>query len=51
LPRRVAAFDPENATESFDISRDGKLIVASWDQLWSLVIADGIVGITRSRQN
>jgi Tol biopolymer transport system component len=49
--RRVGAFDPDTTTESFGISRDGKLIVASWDQLWTLIIADQIPGITYRRQN
>ncbi len=44
LRRRVAAFDPDTTTESFGISRDGRLIVANWDQLWSLVIGDSIPG-------
>jgi hypothetical protein len=47
--RRLAAFDPDSTTESFGISAKGRLIVASWDQLWSLVIADRIPGIERHR--
>lgn len=47
--RRLAAFDPDTTTESFGISPEGRLIVASWDQLWSLMIADRIPGVEHSR--
>jgi Tol biopolymer transport system component len=49
LRRRLAAFDQDSTTESFGISARGRLIVASWDQLWSLVIADRVPGIERRR--
>jgi hypothetical protein len=45
---RVAAFDPDSTAESFAITRVGKLVVATWDQLWSLMIADGIPGLFSS---
>ena len=45
--RKLAAFDPERATESFGISRDGKTIaVAGWEQLFSLMAIDGVPGVT-----
>jgi serine/threonine protein kinase len=45
--RKLAAFDPERATESFGISRDGRTIaVAGWEQLFSLMAIDGVPGIT-----
>jgi hypothetical protein len=50
--RKLAAFDPDLATESFGLSPDGKrLVVASWDQLWSLMLAERIPGIVRPRLN
>jgi Tol biopolymer transport system component len=48
--RKLAAFDPDFATESLALSPDGRrLIVASWDQLWSVVVAERIPGVVRSR--
>jgi serine/threonine protein kinase len=48
--RKLGAFDADLATESFAISPDGKrLVVAGWDQLWSLMVADQIPGILRPR--
>jgi eukaryotic-like serine/threonine-protein kinase len=48
--RKVGAFDPDMATESFAVSPDGKrLVVAGWDQLWSLMIGEHIPGILRPR--
>jgi Tol biopolymer transport system component len=45
--RKLAAFDPERATESFGISRDGRTIaVAGWEQLFSLMAIDGVPGVT-----
>jgi serine/threonine protein kinase len=45
--RKLAAFDPERATESFGISRDGRTIaVAGWEQLYSLMAIDGVPGVT-----
>jgi hypothetical protein len=44
--RKLAAFDPERATESFGISRDGRTIaVAGWEQLFSLMAIDGVPGV------
>jgi serine/threonine protein kinase/roadblock/LC7 domain-containing protein len=44
--RKLAAFDPERATESFGISRDGHTIaVAGWEQLFSLMAIDGVPGV------
>jgi len=48
--RKLAAFDPERATESFGISRDGRTIaVAGWEQLFSLMSIDGVAGVTARR--
>jgi Tol biopolymer transport system component len=48
--RKLAAFDPDFATESLALSPDGKrLVIASWDQLWSLVLAERVPGIVRRR--
>jgi eukaryotic-like serine/threonine-protein kinase len=48
--RKLAAFDPDVATESLGLSPDGKrLMVASWDQLWSLMVAERIPGVVQSR--
>jgi Tol biopolymer transport system component len=44
--RPLAGFDSEAATESFGISRDGsRIVVAVWEQLFSLMIADGVPGV------
>jgi serine/threonine protein kinase/Tol biopolymer transport system component len=46
--RPVGAFDPETVTESFAISPDGKrLLVAAWDQLASVVLAERLPGLRR----
>ena len=48
--RKLAAFDPERATESFGISRDGRTIaVAGWEQLFSLMSIDGVPGVAAKR--
>jgi serine/threonine protein kinase len=48
--RKLAAFDPERATESFGISRDGRTIaVAGWEQLFSLMAIDGVPGVAAKR--
>jgi Tol biopolymer transport system component len=45
--RPLAGFDEDTAAESFGISPDGtRLIVASWEQTFSLVVADKVSGIT-----
>jgi Tol biopolymer transport system component len=49
--RKLAGFDPEFTTESFGISPDGsRLAIASWEQLFSLMIAERVPGITGRRQ-
>jgi Tol biopolymer transport system component len=41
--RQLAAFDGDLATESLDLSPDGKcLVIVSWDQLWSLTLAERV---------
>ncbi len=41
--RKLAAFDPDLAVESFGISPDGtRLVIAGWLQLFSLMEADGL---------
>jgi Tol biopolymer transport system component len=48
--RKLAAFNPDLATESLGLSPDGKrLVIASWDQLWSLMMAEQIPAIERPR--
>ena len=48
--RKLAGFDPEWATESLGLSPDGKhLIIASWDQFWTLALAERVPGIVRPR--
>ncbi|HEX9800914.1 MAG TPA: protein kinase [Thermoanaerobaculia bacterium] len=48
--RRLAGFDPELATESFGISPDGRHVaIAGWEQLFSLMIADGLEGVAPVR--
>jgi len=45
--RPLAGFDPERTTESFGISPDGaRVIIASWEQLFSLVIAERVPGVS-----
>ena len=47
----LAGFDPETATESFAISPDGKrLTTAGWEQLSSILLAEGVPGVTAVRQ-
>jgi TolB protein len=42
----LGGFDPEMATESFGISPDGsRMTVASWEQLFSLMLAERVPGI------
>jgi Tol biopolymer transport system component len=44
--RKVGGFDADLATESFALSPDGRrIVVASWDQAWSVMIADHVAGI------
>lgn len=46
--RPLGGFDPERATESFGISRDGKqLVVAGWEQLFSLMTLNGVPYVVR----
>jgi hypothetical protein len=44
--RKLGGFDPELITESFGISPDGsRLSIASWEQLFSLMLAERLPGI------
>ncbi len=44
--RPLAGFDPERTTESFGISPDGaRLTIASWEQLFSLMLAERVPGV------
>jgi eukaryotic-like serine/threonine-protein kinase len=50
--RPLAAFDADMRTESFAISPDGTMVVATGEeQLRSIVRADGLTGITRPRRS
>lgn len=45
--RALAGFDRESVTESFGLSADGGwLTLASWEQLSSIMSAEGLSGIT-----
>jgi Tol biopolymer transport system component len=44
--RPLGGFDPEASAESFAISPDGsRLVVASWEQLFSIMTAEGLEGL------
>src|SRR5262249_41420257 len=44
--RPLGGFDPEASAESFGISPDGsRLVVAGWEQLFSIMMAEGLEGI------
>jgi eukaryotic-like serine/threonine-protein kinase len=44
--RPLGGFDPEASAETFGISPDGsRLIVAGWEQLFSIMTAEGLDGI------
>ncbi|HVT17558.1 MAG TPA: hypothetical protein VHQ90_15450 [Thermoanaerobaculia bacterium] len=46
--RPLGGFDPDLAAESFAVSPDGKrLVVPGWEQLYSIMAAEGIPGIDR----
>ncbi len=46
--RKLGGFDSELTTESFGISPDGsRMVIASWEQLFSLMLAERIPGVTR----
>jgi len=48
--RPLGGFDPEIATESFGICPDGNhLVIASWDQVLSLVMAENVPGVAPQR--
>jgi serine/threonine protein kinase/Tol biopolymer transport system component len=48
--RPLAGFDPDWAAETFAISPDGKQIcLAEWEQVSSLMTAEGVPGIDRAR--
>ncbi len=50
--RPLAGFDAEIATESFAISPDGKrLTTAGWEQLSSILIAEGVGGVSPPRRS
>ncbi len=45
--RQIGGFDEESSTESFGISPDGRrLTVAGWDQVFSLVLAENVPGVS-----
>jgi Tol biopolymer transport system component len=45
--RALGGFDAETETESFGISPDGsRMMIASWERLFTVMEADGISGIT-----
>lgn len=49
--RPLAGFDPERTTESFGISPDGgRLTIASWEQLFSLMLAERVPGVSPRRE-
>jgi serine/threonine protein kinase len=44
--RPLGGFDPEASVESFGISPDGsRMVVAGWEQLFSIMTAEGLEGI------
>jgi hypothetical protein len=44
--RPLCCFDPDAATESFGLSpREGRMTVAAWEQVFSLVIAERVPGV------
>jgi Tol biopolymer transport system component len=44
--RPLGGFDPEASAESFAISPDGsRMVVAGWEQLFSIMTAEGLEGI------
>ena len=46
--RRLAGFDPDHITEWFGIAPDGsRLVIAEWDQVFSIMVADGVPGVAR----
>ena len=48
--RPLAGFDPDWAAETFAISPDGKKIcLAEWEQVSSLMTAEGVPGVDRAR--
>jgi hypothetical protein len=48
--RPLAGFDDERTTESFGISPDGsRLSIASWDQMFSLMLAERVPSIAPRR--
>lgn len=50
LRRKLAAFEIDGTTESLGISPDGKrLVIANWDELWNLMLAEHVPGIRRTR--
>jgi Tol biopolymer transport system component len=50
MRRKLGGFDAELTTESFGISPDGsRLAIASWEQLFSLMLAERIPGVARVR--
>lgn len=45
--RPIGGFDFEAETESFGVSPDGsRLLIASWERLFTVMEADGVTGIT-----
>jgi serine/threonine protein kinase len=50
--RPLGGFDAEAAVESFGLSRDGsRLMVAAWEQLFSLALAEGVSGVSPPRRS
>ncbi len=48
--RPLAGFDPDWAPETFAISPDGKKIcLAEWEQVSSLMTAEGVAGVDRAQ--
>jgi hypothetical protein len=48
--RKLGGFDLENSTETLAISPDGKfLTVGGWEQMFNVMIADGVPGIEPTR--
>ena len=48
--RPLAGFDPDWAPETFAISPDGRRIcLAEWEQVSSLMTADGVPGVERAK--
>ena len=50
--RRLGGFDPEASAESSVVSPDGShIVVAGWEQLFSIMTAEGLEGIAPPAMN